>query len=172
MRIFIDAEFLEDGPHRPIDLISIALVSESGNELYLINSDFNWPACPSKWLVDNVFPHLNDTPGLFKPYSEMADVISKWIAREVNGALHFWGYYCAYDWVVFCQIFGRMIDLPEQFPKYCMDLKQAGIMLGNPELPKQAESEHNALHDARWNKKVWKFLVERAAEADQNAAGK
>jgi len=33
--------------------------------------------------------------------------------------------YCAYyDWVVFCWLFGKMIDLPTGFPKYCIDLKQ------------------------------------------------
>jgi hypothetical protein len=36
----------------------------------------------------------------------------------------FIGYYAAYDWVVFCQLFGRMVDLPAKFPQYCIDLKQ------------------------------------------------
>ncbi len=36
----------------------------------------------------------------------------------------FYGYYCDYDWVVFCWLFGRMNDLPKGFPMYCVDLKQ------------------------------------------------
>lgn len=36
----------------------------------------------------------------------------------------FYGYYCDYDWVVFCSLFGKMINLPEGFPMYCKDLKQ------------------------------------------------
>lgn len=36
----------------------------------------------------------------------------------------FYAYYGDYDWVVFCQLFGRMIDLPKGFPMYCKDLKQ------------------------------------------------
>ena len=36
----------------------------------------------------------------------------------------FYGYYSDYDWVVFCWLFGRMIDLPKGFPMYCIDLKQ------------------------------------------------
>jgi len=36
----------------------------------------------------------------------------------------FYGYYCDYDWVLFCSLFGRMIDLPKGFPMYCIDLKQ------------------------------------------------
>jgi hypothetical protein len=71
----------------------------------------------------------------------------------------FYGYYCDYDWVVFCQLFGRMIDLPKGFPMYCIDLKQELDRLGITSEQKQAlcpdpVNEHNALADARWNKKL------------------
>lgn len=36
----------------------------------------------------------------------------------------FYGYFAGYDWVVFCWLFGKMIDLPNGFPKYFKDLKQ------------------------------------------------
>ncbi|MBC7845545.1 MAG: 3'-5' exoribonuclease [Flavobacterium sp.] len=36
----------------------------------------------------------------------------------------FYAYYADYDWVVFCWLFGKMIDLPKGFPMYCKDLKQ------------------------------------------------
>lgn len=36
----------------------------------------------------------------------------------------FYGYYADYDWVVFCWLFGKMIDMPRGFPWYCVDLKQ------------------------------------------------
>lgn len=70
----------------------------------------------------------------------------------------FWGYYASYDWVVLCQLFGKMIDLPKSFPMYCRDIKQFCDDLGNPQLPKQTEGEHNALADAQWNKLAWEFL--------------
>jgi hypothetical protein len=35
----------------------------------------------------------------------------------------FYGYYSAYDWVLFCWIFGKMLTLPKGFPAYCKDLK-------------------------------------------------
>jgi hypothetical protein len=76
----------------------------------------------------------------------------------------FWAYYADYDWVVFCQLFGSMIDLPQGFPMYCRDIKQkadeveeylqrehdANFRL---RLPKQM-GEHNALADAQWNRKA------------------
>ncbi len=72
----------------------------------------------------------------------------------------FYGYYSDYDWVVFCQLFGRMIDLPPQFPMFCMDLKQLSVDVGSPKHPKQAKGDHNALEDARWNRDLYKFLKE------------
>jgi len=75
----------------------------------------------------------------------------------------FYGYYSDYDWVVFCWLFGRMIDLPRGFPMYCIDLKQeldnyvsTGKKLFKT-LPRQT-NEHNALRDARWNYELYKFL--------------
>ncbi len=99
---------------------------------------------------------------------------------------HFYAYYADYDWVVFCWIFGRMIELPNGFPKYCRDLKQmydekqesissrAGFdpeyktvealfikshgLKQLPEYPQKSVNEHNALADAVWNKELYDFL--------------
>ena len=78
----------------------------------------------------------------------------------------FYAYYADYDWVVLAQLFGSMMDLPKGFPMYCKDLKQtldekylfsAHTPDCDPKYPKQ-ENEHNALADARWNKKLYDFL--------------
>jgi hypothetical protein len=42
----------------------------------------------------------------------------------VTTPIEFYAYFGDYDWVVFCWLFGKMIDLPNGFPKYCKDLKQ------------------------------------------------
>jgi hypothetical protein len=75
----------------------------------------------------------------------------------------FWGYYCDYDWVVLCGLFGRMVDLPPEFPKYCLDLKQemrakersSGVEV---ELPPGPSNEHHALADARWNRELYERI--------------
>ena len=36
----------------------------------------------------------------------------------------FYAYYSDYDWVLFCSLFGTMMELPTGFPQYCIDLKQ------------------------------------------------
>ncbi|WP_428743140.1 hypothetical protein [Tenacibaculum sp.] len=43
---------------------------------------------------------------------------------EKYGKPEFYAYYADYDWVLFCWLFGRMVDLPNGFPMYCKDLKQ------------------------------------------------
>lgn len=91
----------------------------------------------------------------FNLYPEVLDKIKDLPIREKP---EIWGYYCDYDWVVFCQLFGTMMDLPASFPMYCRDIKQWCDYLGNPKLPKQQEGEHDALADAKWNKQAWEFL--------------
>lgn len=91
--------------------------------------------------------------------------------------IKFYAYYADYDWVVFCWIFGKMIDLPSGFPMYCRDLKQimdekAESYLDNQktevkhvingwkrftDFPTQFNL-HNALEDALWNKNLYTFL--------------
>jgi hypothetical protein len=101
-------------------------------------------------------------------------IISKELI-EFTGAtkenkINLYGYYSAYDHVALCWIFGKMIELPDGFPMYTRDLKQImdekdwqsnkdpnGIK-GHPDYPQQ-KNEHNALADAKWNKKLHDFLT-------------
>jgi hypothetical protein len=89
--------------------------------------------------------------------------------------IKFYAYYADYDWVAFCWLFGKMMDLPNGFQMYCNDLKQelermneslgyncdeknnSYLIQEKPNYPKQ-ENEHSAIHDARWNKKLHEFL--------------
>ena len=79
-------------------------------------------------------------------------------AEECYQQCEFWAYYADYDWIVFCQLFGTMMDLPKGLPMFCLDLKQWCYQLGNPELPVQESVNHNALEDALHNRVIWQFL--------------
>lgn len=74
----------------------------------------------------------------------------------------FYAYYADYDWVLFCFLFGRMIDLPAGYPMYCRDLKQMiddmALEQWKVIVPKQT-NEHYALEDARWNKKLHENIL-------------
>ncbi|NJN10029.1 MAG: 3'-5' exoribonuclease, partial [Richelia sp. RM1_1_1] len=84
------------------------------------------------------------------------------IAQDIIEFCHsepeFWAYYADYDWVVLCQLFGTMMDLPSSFPMYCNDIKQLCNSVGNPKLQKQLTNQHHALHDARWCKQIYDYL--------------
>ena len=106
--------------------------------------------------------------------------------RLEDNPVKFYGYYSDYDWVCFCWLFGKMIDLPKGFPMYCNDLKQElDRVVSNKDLsvpdglgnlvkipntnnkldivkrlsnyPKQT-IEHSALRDARFNRDLYNFL--------------
>ncbi len=157
MKYFLDTEFSERGPAYPIQLISIGIVAEDGRTLYAENYECDWAAC-NPWVAANVLPHLTG------PRSTLATIkaaIVDFVGKDSKP--EFWGYFADYDWVVFAQIFGTMMDLPEGWPMYCRDVKQLCDERGNPELPKQNSAEHNALNDARWNQAAWKFLTDCCA---------
>ena len=95
----------------------------------------------------------------------------QWILDYDTKDVNFYGYYSDYDWVVFCWLFGKMIDLPKGFPMYCIDLKQdydriqklydksftAQPLSTFKSYPIQT-NEHNALSDARWTYELYLFL--------------
>lgn len=151
MNYFLDTEFIEAGPYKPIQLISIGIVAEDGREYYAISDEFNYQDA-SPWVRENVLAQLEPIP------RKKLSVIREEILQFVHDSPRFWGWYSDYDWVVFCQIFGTMMDLPKGFPMFCWDIKQSCAVLGNPKLPEQGKDQHNALADARWNKIAWEFL--------------
>jgi hypothetical protein len=154
MKYWFDTEFIE----RPctIDLISIGIVAEDGREFYAENADVDWSKA-SQWVLDNVRPHLTGGIDLLHK-DQIGNHIRAFVGDDKP---EFWGYYADYDWVVFCWLFGSMIDLPEGWPMYCRDIKQWADTLGNPKLPPQTNTEHHALADARWTKLAWDYLHAR-----------
>lgn len=63
-----------------------------------------------------------------------------------------------YEKVVFCSLFGAMIDLPEHFPMFCMDIMQLKKYFSVDKIPIEQKNEHSALADAEWNKKAYEWL--------------
>lgn len=150
MKIWFDTEFIEDG--KAIDLISIGMVREDGQELYLESAECDFSRA-SVWVRDNVLPSLS---GHHTARWRMRNRIVEFCGEKPE----LWGYYADYDWVVLCQLFGTMMDLPKGWPMYCRDVKQLCDSLGNPKLPEQGKGEHHALADARWNLIAYEFLIE------------
>lgn len=166
MKYFYDTEFIEDG--KTIDLVSIGIIAEDGRTYYAISKEFN-PKKADQWVKDNVLSKLPQrySYSMFDSHN-MREKAMGWKSRKQikediiafigEDKPELWAYYADYDHVVLCQLFGRMIDLPKNFPFYTRDIKQLCDSLGNPKLPDQ-ENEHNALDDAKWNMEAYEFLT-------------
>jgi 3' exoribonuclease, RNase T-like len=170
MKYFLDTEFIENG--KTIELISIGIVTEDGRQLYLCNSDCDL-SLANQWVKDNVLPQLppknvnfsdqSISPKLkieslaWQSKSIIASDIVDFCDPDIHGLPEFWGDYCSYDWVVFCQLFGKMIDLPDKYPMHIMDVRQFSKSL-DIKPPEQTQGNHNALSDAIHIKNSWEFL--------------
>jgi len=172
MKYFLDTEFIE----RPnqIDLISIGLVCEDGREYYSISTEYNYYKA-SDWVKENVIlpMYLQEVNGdnrnrfdvafFQRSYGRTLLQIRKDLLDFIQVTKYekpeFWGYYSDYDWVVFCWIFGKMIDLPKGYPMYCNNLQQLYDNNDIEVVITEQKNEHNALDDARWNKEFYSSML-------------
>lgn len=162
-RFFLDTEFLEAGHSLPVQLVSLGLVAEDGRTYYAECSDTDL-SLANAWVREHVVPYLKG--GAFsKTRAQIKEELLVFIGPQEHRP-EFWGYFSAYDWVVFAQIFGTMIELPKGMPMHCCDLKQwmEELHVTKQWLPKQEGTLHNALADAQWNKAVYDFLAKRTLE--------
>lgn len=163
MRYYLDTEFIEL-PNR-IALISVGIAAEDGRGLHLVTDDWNLDEC-EPWHLENVVPSLGDLGNWYNEsrlsLAAVREKVTAFVLAAATPPKHeFWGYFSAYDWTIFChRIFGKMLNLPEGFPRHCNDLKQMMDAMGvkKSEVPKQESGKHNALEDAKWNRCVHDFL--------------
>jgi hypothetical protein len=190
-----------------IDLISIGVVCEDGREYYAISNEYRYSDA-SNWVKENVIRPMYEqsVPGFKRQFlyernfhisvgksnhlilMELMDFFKVAYDHTYPGLFapedtQVYGYYSDYDWVLFCSLFGKMIELPKGFPMYCIDLKQTldevarnnmlniqnkhraesrfettlRVIKNDDRYPKQT-NEHNALADARWNMQLYNFL--------------
>ena len=193
MKYFFDTEFKEQ-PYT-IDLISIGITSEKGDEYYAISKDFNLDEIwEDEWLNKNVLKTIHtdlslmvtdQSKDLWKSFSkeslqnllewfgktnkEIGEGIKAFVYEIDKNSIEFYAYFADYDWVVFCWLFGRMIDLPKGFPMYCKDLKQ--ILDDNglstewvKKYVPESKNAHNAIVDARWDLKLFNKIKKEVGQ--------
>ena len=179
-KFFYDTEFHEDG--NTIDLISIGIVRGDGKEYYAVSSEADYSRIyENSWLMENVMNSIDHivieneqgTAGTLVPIGpyvrtreEIRDEILEFITEtqdEFNdphgeSRAELWAWYGDYDHVALCQLFGKMINLPDKFPMFTRDLRQHWEYKNYPVLPEQEEGEHNALDDARYGLVLYNYL--------------
>lgn len=183
MRYFYDTEFIEDG--RTIELVSIGITAEDGRTYYAVNGNVHWERLGRPemgWLRENVWKHLPVTgPGQLslnryhpdvKDRTRIAEEVKQFLwygyayptpeYQEPVGKPELWADYPAYDHVALCQLWGRMVDLPNGIPMRTNDIIQLAESLGVTEDQFRQQDErtkHHALYDAKHNRRVWEDLA-------------
>jgi hypothetical protein len=120
MELFLDTEFT--GLHQQSSLISIALVLDETQFFYAEFTDYD-PTKLSTWHQENVIKNL-----IFSERNHFLEVTGKQIHMkgtnlQIREALEewfkklpkveIWADVLAYDWVLFCNIFGDAFQLPK-----------------------------------------------------------
>lgn len=178
-KIFLDTEFT--GLHQNTTLISIALVAENGDEFYAEFIDYDKSQI-TEWLEENVLRKLlhsplaiNTSEILSKMYlSGNAKTISlllkAWLIRFES--IEIWADVLAYDWVLFCELFGGAFGIPENIFYAPFDLstffRLKGIIQPVNKYQNDVsrfdfvgidkENQHNSLADARAEFALWQFI--------------
>ncbi len=167
MRVFFDTEFT--GLHQGTTLISIGLVSEDKREFYAELTDYERDQV-NDWLRDNVL-------GCCRYSGKERDVLvaegpvtdryvvgdSLWVAKELEAWLgqfdqvELWSDVLAYDWVLFCELFGGAMSIPKNVYYIPFDLATLLKLKGvDPDIDRikfaygenVSAPKHNALSDA------------------------
>lgn len=173
--IYFDFEFIDDGHTlTPIsvgmctdDIPSVHLPGEF--ELAHFYNEYQFdPSRANDWVRQHVFPNLQaEAVGSYgNTRVEVARAIREWVAEACGDTEpRFVGYYPSYDWVLLCQHFGNMMQLPDGWPKRPICLRQLAEDVGIPrsDFPKPTgpEKEHHALEDAKWIRELDGFLHKR-----------
>lgn len=146
--VYFDTEFMENG--ETIVPLSIGLTCEWGvgdeSDLYIVFSNIDHDQADD-WVKENVIPHLYTGRYVELTTNEAGAYIHDWVTYKV-GKPHFWADYAAYDWILLCQLYGRMIDLPDTYPMYCMDVQNLKQLVGYTDKLPEPTLGHNALSDA------------------------
>lgn len=114
MRVFFDFEFT--GLHQGTTPISLGLVSQSGEQFCAEFTDFDGKQV-DEWITNNVIPGMwwgNDVPPdvtyVLGSRLMVKEALEKWLAQF--DLVEMWGDCLAYDWVLFCDLFGTAFGIP------------------------------------------------------------
>lgn len=165
-RVFWDCEFT--GLHQNTTLISIGMVAESGEQFYAELDDYDLSQI-DPWLMENVIrnlwvqnPEIHPPKGVEYVVDNAPEVtvrLAAWLARvEPFGKVEMWGDCLAYDWVLFCNLFGGAFRIPHNVYYIPFDLATLlKIRRIDPDINREEFAgvvhggrghKHNALWDA------------------------
>lgn len=177
MKIFFDTEFT--GLHQGTTLISMGLVADTGESMYCEFTDYDKSQI-DEWLQENIIGNLSGIKGLPDGASyacgdreHVKEALETWLTT-FDGTVEMWSDCLAYDWVLFCQLFGGAFGVPSNVYYIPFDICTLFKVLAvDPDVSREQfaemaniENKHNALHDA----KVIKACFDKLTALQQGAA--
>jgi len=182
IKLFFDCEFT--GLHKNTTLISLGIISENGDKLYLEFNDYDKTQV-DEWIQKNVIDKLwvsrtdnTDQKAKVPDYyfhgnkKEMTNQLKKWLSKFGNEEILFISDVCHYDFVLLIDLFGSAFDLPKNICPACYDINQDICNFYNSEMDmrkafntnreelldttiKSNIFKHNALWDAEVIKNIY-----------------
>lgn len=174
MNVYFDTEFT--GLHQNTTLISIGCVTEDGQEWYAELTDYDSRQL-NIWLNQNVIAHLWYETGLPDRTPEgqiyvkgkrayIAEELHAWLSQWKS--VEMWSDCLAYDWVLFCELFGGAFGIPKNVYYIPFDLATLFKVKGiDPDVNREeyAGLTGGTKHTALWDAKVIKACYEKAVTA-------
>lgn len=163
MRVFFDCEF--SGLRQDTTLISIGCVADNGQQFYAELTDYD-DSQVDPWVRENVINHLwakqpewlmwSRPDYVFYMLGSTAHVavsLAAWL--HPFGAVEMWADCLAYDWVLFCNLYGGAMKIPGSVYYIPFDLATLFKLRGvDPDINREEYSgvktsaKHNALADS------------------------
>ena len=155
MKLFFDTEFT--GLHQKTTLLSIGIVDENGREFYRELDDYDESQL-NDWLKENVIGNFLNEGSVNRGI--LCDDLREWLrAYDYGEQIEIWSDCLAYDWVLFCEIFGGAFEVPKNIYyipfDICTMMKLKGV---DPDINREeyafgdtpeVAQKHNALWDAQ-----------------------
>jgi hypothetical protein len=162
MRIFLDCEFT--GLHQNTTLISIGCATEEGQTFYMELTDYDQTQVDD-WMRENVIAHLTgENEGT---QGRVAGRLRAWLSGFAR--VEMWSDCLAYDWVLFCELFGGAFFIPENVYYIPFDLATLLAVKGiDPDINREEYSGITSgaqKHNAGWDAMVIRACYLRATTA-------
>ena len=180
-KIFLDTEFT--GLRQDTTLVSIGLVSDCGKTFYAEFIDFDMDQIDG-WLQENIVNKLklvNEKSNHFWTNRDQDNLVScgdkDFIQSELRlwlsnfDKIELWSDCLAYDWVLFCDLFGGAFEIPKNVYYIPFDLATVFKVKGvDPDIDREKYAfrevynemiryKHTALWDAQVIKKCYEKLM-------------
>lgn len=174
--LYFDTEFT--GLHKNTTLISIGIISDNNKTFYAELTDYD-KSQVDDWIKTNVISNLlfeDEKKNIVisddeKKYQIKGDSkflkthLTEWLSKFSE--VEIWSDCLSYDWVLFCDIFGTVFDIPKNVYYIPFDISTLfKLKRIDPDISREEftgtndnKNKHNALFDAKVIKKCYEKLV-------------